>query len=60
MWQFRDVDLAAVAKAMGCHAERVTRPADIRPALERALAADRVAVVDIASDLHILAPPPWS
>ena len=30
-------DLAALARAHGCHGERVTQPKDVRPALERAL-----------------------
>jgi thiamine pyrophosphate-dependent acetolactate synthase large subunit-like protein len=32
------------------HAERVERPDEIRPALERALAADRVALVHVRVD----------
>jgi acetolactate synthase-1/2/3 large subunit len=36
-----------VAAALGCHGEYVERPADIRPALERALAAGKPAVVNI-------------
>jgi acetolactate synthase-1/2/3 large subunit len=60
MWQFRDVDLAQLARVMGCHGERVERPEQIRPALDRALASRRPAVVDIVSDMAVLAPPPWS
>jgi acetolactate synthase-1/2/3 large subunit len=44
-------DLAAVAEARGCHGERVDRPEDVRPALERALKANRdgqPALVDVA------------
>ncbi|GIW82008.1 MAG: acetolactate synthase [Gemmatales bacterium] len=59
MWQFRDVNLAEVARAMGCWSERIETPGEIRPALERALAADQPAVLDVVSDLGILAPPPW-
>jgi acetolactate synthase-1/2/3 large subunit len=33
-------DFAAIARACQCHGERVEDPADIRPALERALAAN--------------------
>ena len=32
------------------HAERVEKPADIRPALERALASDRVSLVHVLVD----------
>ena len=40
-------DLVAIAAGFGCHAERVTRPEEIGPALDRAAAAGRPAVVDI-------------
>lgn len=33
----RQPDLAALARAHGCHGEHVTEPDDVRPALERAL-----------------------
>jgi acetolactate synthase I/II/III large subunit len=57
---FTDVDLAQVARAMGCYAERVERPQDIQDALKRALAADRVAVVDVVTDVEALGPTPRS
>jgi acetolactate synthase-1/2/3 large subunit len=60
MWQFRDVNLACVAEAMGCHGERVEKPEQIRPAMERALASGRPAVVDMVSDIRALGPPPWT
>jgi len=59
MWQFRDLDLAQLAWAMGCHGERIDKPADVRFALDRALASGRPAVVDVVSDIKALAPPPW-
>ena len=39
-----------VAKAMGCHDEYVDRAADLRPALERAAASGRPAVIHAAVD----------
>jgi len=36
-----------VAEGFGAWAERVTEPGEIRGALERAVAADRPAVIDI-------------
>ncbi len=39
-----------VAEMVDGHAERVERPEEIRPALDRALAADRVAVVHVKTD----------
>jgi acetolactate synthase-1/2/3 large subunit len=43
---------------MGCLGIRVERPGDIQSALEQALAADRPAVVDVVSDINIVAPTP--
>jgi acetolactate synthase-1/2/3 large subunit len=60
MWQFRDVDLATVARALGCFGERVERAEQIRPALDRALACGRPAVLDVVSDVKALAPAPWA
>ncbi len=40
-------DLAAVARAFGCHAERLSAPEEVRPALERAFASNRPAVVEV-------------
>ncbi len=39
-----------VAEALGCHAELVERSDELRPALERALAAGRPAVVQVVVD----------
>jgi acetolactate synthase-1/2/3 large subunit len=39
-----------IAEMVDGHAERVERPEQIRPALERALASDRVAVVHVRID----------
>ena len=43
-------DLARVAQSFGAHGERVEKPAEIIPALERALAAGKPAVVDVLID----------
>jgi len=40
-------DYAAVARAFGCHGERVTDVAEVAPALDRALASGLPAVVDV-------------
>jgi thiamine pyrophosphate-dependent acetolactate synthase large subunit-like protein len=39
-------DYAAVARALGCHGERVERPEEVAPALERSLASGLPAVID--------------
>jgi acetolactate synthase-1/2/3 large subunit len=40
-------DLAALARAFGCHGERISAPGEVRPALERAFAAGGPAVVEV-------------
>ncbi|HEY1777196.1 MAG TPA: thiamine pyrophosphate-binding protein [Solirubrobacteraceae bacterium] len=39
-------DYAAIARAFGCHGERVERPEEVRPALERARDSGLPAVID--------------
>ena len=57
MWTYNDVDLAKVATDMGALGIRVDKPGDLRPALERALAAGRPAVIDVRTDINVTAPP---
>jgi acetolactate synthase-1/2/3 large subunit len=40
-------DLTALARAFGCHAERISTPDGVRPALQRAFAADAPAVLEV-------------
>ncbi len=40
-------DLAAIARGFGCYAERISAPHEIRPALERAFASGRPAVIEV-------------
>lgn len=55
----KSVNFANVAESMGCAGFRVEKPADIRPAMEKALACGRPAVVDIVSDGKIQAKRGW-
>jgi len=48
--EYDNPDFAALAELFGAHGERVTRPEEITPALERALGAGRPAVVDVHVD----------
>jgi acetolactate synthase I/II/III large subunit len=57
---FRSVDFAAIARGFGADGIRVTRAADIAPALQRAIASDRVTVVDVVTDPEPRAPEAWS
>jgi acetolactate synthase-1/2/3 large subunit len=44
-------DHVAIARAFGCHAERVTTAAEVGPALQRALASGLPAVIDVPTRL---------
>jgi acetolactate synthase I/II/III large subunit len=55
----RSVDFAKVAQAMGCFGIRVEKPAGIKPALEKALASGRPAVVEVITDGTIRAKRGW-
>ena len=56
LWVFEDVDFAKIAESMGCFGVRVTRAGDLREALAAALAAQRPAVVDVVSNINVVAP----
>jgi acetolactate synthase I/II/III large subunit len=45
-----------VAEALGCHAELVSSPDELRPALERAFAADGPALVNVLTDPEVVYP----
>jgi acetolactate synthase-1/2/3 large subunit len=51
--KFAEFDYAAIARAMGCHAIRVTQPSALPAALSEALAADAPAVVDVVTSGRI-------
>lgn len=53
---FLDIDHAALARALHCAGERVTDPADIAPALGRALAADGPYLIDVVVDPNVPGP----
>jgi acetolactate synthase-1/2/3 large subunit len=56
LWTYRPMNFARLAEDMGALGIRVERASDIAPALARALAANRPAVIDIVSDIEALAP----
>lgn len=47
---------AAIARAFGCHAERVTSFDELKPALERAFEAGIPAVVEVMTDPEVVSP----
>jgi len=56
LWTYRPMNFAKLAEDMGALGIRVEKAGDIAPALARALAANRPAVIDIATDIEALAP----
>lgn len=60
MWTLSEVNFARIADDMGALGIRVEHPAEIQPALERALLANRPVVIDIVSDIDALAPLAWA
>ena len=59
MWHFSKVDFSAVAEKMGALGIRVTKPGEMRSALDQAISSGRPAVVEVLSDIKALAPNPW-
>ncbi|MCF8482760.1 MAG: acetolactate synthase catalytic subunit [Rhodospirillum sp.] len=53
---FQPVDHAAIARACGCEGSRIERAGDFRPALEAALAAPTVTVLDVVTDAKAYPP----
>ena len=56
LWTYNPMNFAKLAEDMGALGIRVESASDIAPALARALAANRPAVIDIVSDIDALAP----
>ena len=45
-----------IAEALGCHAELVEKPAELKPALERAFSAGKPALVNVLTDPEVVYP----
>ena len=56
MWKFTDVNLTRVAEEMGAFAIRVEKPEDIAPAMDKAFASGRPALVEVMTDIDALSP----
>jgi acetolactate synthase-1/2/3 large subunit len=56
LWTFNPMNFARLAEDMGALGLRVEKPAQFAPALERALAAKRPAIIDVVTDVEALAP----
>ncbi len=59
MWHFSHVNFAAIAESMGALGIRVTKPGEVRSALDRAISSGRPAVVEAMSDIEALASNAW-
>jgi acetolactate synthase-1/2/3 large subunit len=59
MWHFSKVDFSAIAEKMGALGIRVTKPAELRSALDQAISSGRPAVIEAISDIEALAPNAW-
>ena len=53
---YQNPDFGALARVFGAHGEQVRKPGDLEPALNRALASGKPAVVDVLIDPNSLAP----
>jgi acetolactate synthase-1/2/3 large subunit len=56
-WTFHDTDLAGIARGFGCHGARVDDPGDFPAALDKARASGLPAVIDVRTDIAVVAPP---
>ena len=56
---FENVDHAAIARACGCEGVRIDRVEDLQPALEKALASDRLTLIDVITDPQARPPITW-
>ncbi len=60
LWLFDDTDFAAIADSFGCLGLTVTKPSELGPALEQALAANRPALIDVKTSIEGIAPRAWT
>ncbi|MGH7090624.1 MAG: thiamine pyrophosphate-dependent enzyme, partial [Stellaceae bacterium] len=56
LWTFTNTNFARIAEEIGALGLRVERASEFAPAFQRALAAQRPAIIDVATDIEILAP----
>jgi len=57
LWTYSKVNFARIAEDIGALGIRVEKAAELAPALARALKADRPVVIDVVTDIEVLAPP---
>ncbi|MBI4192089.1 MAG: thiamine pyrophosphate-binding protein [Betaproteobacteria bacterium] len=55
LWTFTDNNFAKIAEAFGCVGIRVEKPGEIRDAVTRAFGMNKPVVIDVVSDVNVLA-----
>ncbi len=55
VWRFTDRNFARIAEDFGCAGIRVEKPGEIRDAITRGLAMNKPVVIDVVSDVNVLA-----
>jgi acetolactate synthase-1/2/3 large subunit len=55
LWTFTDNNFAKIAEAFGCGGIRVEKPGEIKDALKQAFAMNKPVVIDVVSDVNVLA-----
>ena len=58
LWTYQDVRFSRIAEEMGALGIAVDKPADFPAALERAIESGRPAVIDVRTDIGVVAPLP--
>ncbi|HVG51967.1 MAG TPA: thiamine pyrophosphate-dependent enzyme, partial [Xanthobacteraceae bacterium] len=56
LWTYTKTNFARIAEDIGALGLRVEKPGDFAPALAKALAANRPAVIDVVTDIEAIAP----
>lgn len=56
LWTYKPMNFARIAEDIGALGIRVEKPSELGPALAKAIAAKRPAVIDVATDIEALAP----
>jgi len=56
LWTYNAMNFARLAEEMGALGIRVEKPAEFAPALAKALASKRPAIIDVVTDIDALAP----
>lgn len=58
LWTYREVDFAKIAAEMGALGIRIDKPAELGAAIDEALSADVPVVLDVHTDIGVVAPLP--